>query len=569
MNRSLTIFLSAVALTSGAAVANAQTVVDGFDVQSFKLSPALSANYLNLHQARALRGGQFEVGLMFNYANDPLVFYNEDDERDGKLVGNLLTTHVMAAVGIADRLELGLDLPFILVQDSDLPEGSTLFDGGSGGGIGDIRFVPKVLLLGPPLNDATSGPALAFSIDTYLPTGDTDALQGGGFRAEPRLAFDYIFDGGLRWGVNLGYFIRPASEFLNVEVDDSITFGTAADIPLGEGDRFHLVPEIRGEVTVGIDDFASEESPLEAMLGVKFFPSDQIMIAYGAGTGLINGVGTPDFRAFAGVSYVRPHEEEEELPPPTVRDDCPDEPEDEDGFQDEDGCPDPDNDADGVLDVDDGCPMVPEDIDGFEDEDGCPDQDNDGDGILDRDDECPDDPEDVDGFEDEDGCPDPDQDSDGDGILDVDDECPDEAEDFDGEADEDGCPEQTRVTCTEIELEGTVNFATDSDVIQSSSFALLDEVVGIMQANESIRLIEVGGYTDDRGSAQYNQELSQRRTESVVTYLRNAGVDRDRLSARGYGEANPIATNSTPEGQAANRRVEIKILENDQECPEE
>ena len=83
MNRSLTILSTVAALTCSAAAANAQTTVDGFDVQSFKLAPAISANYWSLQQARVLHDMQYELSLMFNYANDPLVFYNEDDERDG------------------------------------------------------------------------------------------------------------------------------------------------------------------------------------------------------------------------------------------------------------------------------------------------------------------------------------------------------------------------------------------------------------------------------------------------------------------------------------------------------
>jgi hypothetical protein len=86
-------------------------------------------------------------------------------------------------------------------------------------------------------------------------------------------------------------------------------------------------------------------------------------------------------------------------------DDCPDRPEDLDGFEDEDGCPDPDNDGDGVLDLIDLAPNLPEDIDGYEDEDGRPDLDNDNDGIADANDLCPDRAEDFDGFEDGDGCP--------------------------------------------------------------------------------------------------------------------------------------------------------------------
>jgi hypothetical protein len=97
-----------------------------------------------------------------------------------------------------------------------------------------------------------------------------------------------------------------------------------------------------------------------------------------------------------------------------------------------------DKDKDGVSNKVDECKTEPEDADGFEDEDGCPDPDNDADGLLDGDDQCPNEAEDKDGFEDEDGCPDPD--NDGDGVPDADDQCADELEDG---ADADGCPTVT------------------------------------------------------------------------------------------------------------------------------
>ena len=91
---------------------------------------------------------------------------------------------------------------------------------------------------------------------------------------------------------------------------------------------------------------------------------------------------------------------------PDKIDKCPDDPEDLDGFQDDDGCPDLDNDNDGVPDGRDLAPNLPEDRDGFQDEDGRPDFDNDGDGIRDADDKCPNAPEDFNGIQDTDGCPD-------------------------------------------------------------------------------------------------------------------------------------------------------------------
>jgi OOP family OmpA-OmpF porin len=88
---------------------------------------------------------------------------------------------------------------------------------------------------------------------------------------------------------------------------------------------------------------------------------------------------------------------------PDSRDMCVLEPEDKDGYLDEDGCPDPDNDLDGIHDTVDKCPNEPEDPDGFEDADGCPDPDNDKDNVADVDDQCPNEPGPPDG--DRPGCP--------------------------------------------------------------------------------------------------------------------------------------------------------------------
>ncbi|MFT3692991.1 MAG: OmpA family protein [Kofleriaceae bacterium] len=237
-------------------------------------------------------------------------------------------------------------------------------------------------------------------------------------------------------------------------------------------------------------------------------------------------------------------------------DKCPDEPEDKDGFEDEDGCPDLDNDKDGIPDATDKCPNEPEDKDGFEDEDGCPDLDNDNDGLSDKVDQCPNDPEDKDGFEDDDGCPDPDNDKDG--FLDKDDKCPNEA----GSA-PDGCPKKYNlvvVTEKKIELKQTVFFDFNKATIKSVSFALLNDVAQAMADNPKIK-VEIQGHTDSVGNDNFNLKLSQQRAESVRTYLIKRGIDSGRMVPKGYGENVPIADNRTDAGRSQNRRVEFVITE--------
>jgi len=217
-----------------------------------------------------------------------------------------------------------------------------------------------------------------------------------------------------------------------------------------------------------------------------------------------------------------------------------------------------DRDGDGYLDDRDGCPELPEDLDDFSDIDGCPDPDNDGDEFDDPDDECPNEPEDPDGWEDGDGCPD--LDNDADGIVDEADDCRDVAEVRNGFEDEDGYPDDTplvEMTCERLELRDRIYFDTDSDVIQTRSYALLDQAAGLLVARPEIRRVRIEGHTDDRGSSRHNQDLSQRRAESVRRYIIEQGVAAERLLAEGFGEDRAIAHNDSEEGRATNRRVDL------------
>jgi len=236
--------------------------------------------------------------------------------------------------------------------------------------------------------------------------------------------------------------------------------------------------------------------------------------------------------------------------------------EDFDNFQDQDGAPDLDNDNDGIPDIKDKAPNVPEDIDGFQDDDGVPDLDNDGDGIPDLRDKCPNAPEDFDGFQDDDGCPDTDNDNDG--IPDIKDKCPDKPETINGYQDSDGCPDEKPKAVvpekgTSIILPG-INFTFASATLTAPAKMKLDELAAELVKHPEIKL-EIRGYTDSIGSAASNLRLSQKRADSVKRYLISRGVIVSQLRAIGFGEANPIASNSTKQGRAKNRRIEFARTE--------
>ncbi len=97
--------------------------------------------------------------------------------------------------------------------------------------------------------------------------------------------------------------------------------------------------------------------------------------------------------------------------------------------------------------------------------------------------------------------------------------------------------------------------------IRPISFPILDDVVEVLKRNPQIKKVRIEGHTDWIGSDAYNIRLSDRRAESVRTYLIQKGVESDRLISEGFGESRPVADNNTTEGRAKNRRTEFTVVE--------
>lgn len=148
---------------------------------------------------------------------------------------------------------------------------------------------------------------------------------------------------------------------------------------------------------------------------------------------------------------------------------------------------------------------------------------------------------------DQDGCP---LDSDGDGVPDYLDQCP-------------GTPRGLKVDARGCEIEELVlrgvTFDTNQATLTAQSTNTLDAVVAILRLRPNAK-IEVHGYTDARGSDALNLKLSERRAQAVVNYFVQAGIAPDLLLARGFGKADPVASNDTVEGRALNRRVTVEFM---------
>jgi len=202
------------------------------------------------------------------------------------------------------------------------------------------------------------------------------------------------------------------------------------------------------------------------------------------------------------------------------------------------GCPIPDTDKDGINDEVDKCPTVA----GLPKYEGCPIPDTDKDGVNDEEDKCPT----VAGLPKYQGCPVPDTDSDG--INDEEDKCPTIA----GVAENGGCPL--------IKFNAAnVQFASGTATLTKAAKAELNKLVPIMTTQYPDIKVAIEGYTDNTGKPETNQKLSEKRANSVKTYLVSKGISADRLTTAGFGSEQPVEDNSTAAGRAKNRRVEFKL----------
>ncbi len=599
---------------------------DGIDTHLFR--PAIdSKGFFTTNGSSILGANDISFGLILDYGRGILPTANDGEpgpdpdnpSQSGSgtdfLVEDSFQGTFKFNYGLANWAVIGISLPVILMNGSEAFQigddaGGGLYNSGQLGAqkVSNFSFHGKLRL-----TRVEKGPGLALAVQAGVPLANAARDLGAdpGFWYWPQAIFEHRFGvtGRTKIGLNAGYRAhggtdsrfgldtqgQPQLEEGILEGGNKVTY--SAGISWRALQSLDLVLESYGTYLVSGDSDSAQLFSHEAVGGIKLFIERQSFLMLGGGTGIWStGYESADVRGFIGFVFEPSIGDRDGDGYKDDEDECPDDPEDFDGFKDEDGCPEPDNDNDGILDVDDRCPNVPEDKDGDEDEDGCPEAsegDRDGDGILDSRDKCPDDPEDKDGFEDKDGCPDPDNDKDG--ILDVDDGCPFDPEDKDNFEDEDGCPEpdndrdqipDAKDDCPndpetynglddedgcpdkgKVIIEGSdililekILFETNSAEIKPESMPIIDAVATTLKHHPEFEVIEVGGHADERSSDRYNLKLTQDRVQSVVNALASRGVKRDRLIAQGYGEYCPLDTGHNPKAWEKNRRVEFKVV---------
>ncbi|MDP2342352.1 MAG: OmpA family protein [Deltaproteobacteria bacterium] len=492
-----------------------------------------------------------DVALWGNYALNPLV-----DAGGAPLVTERMAVHVVAAVGLLEWLELGLELPLVFRQLGDdvavdKVTGSSL----AGAGISDVRLAPKIGLL----KRADVGFDLAVLPAVTLPSG----FPGGGFLSEggptfaPAAALSTTF-GPLRVAADLGMRLRNERQALDVVLGHEVLYAAGAALRLHELAQVpvELDLSLHGAVAAGRPFADARENPLEGLLGASVEAPAGLHWFAGAGGGAF-GQGTPERRVVLGLRFAPRPAPAPVAVPPIVDDD---------------------SDDDAVDDESDRCPFLPETLNGVRDGDGCPEDprslpirerattpetapaiepalagDRDRDGLADDVDLCPAALEDPDGFEDGDGCPE--RDNDGDGAADDSDRCPLAAEtrnDFD---DDDGCPDVPPAA-----LHGLVGVVAGIAFENESADLTPDAVVvlqGVRDALVQYRALtlHIEGHASRDGDPAKNLALSGRRARAVREWLVGKGIADARLEDAGLGDARPIDLEDTALAHARNRRV--------------
>ncbi|MCA9517802.1 MAG: transporter, partial [Myxococcales bacterium] len=329
----------------GQANAQSGTAQPGFYPEHFDPMPTQGMNLLNLGASQVLANLKPSFGVFLQYIDNPLELVTENDETvQSRIIKSQVRADVWLALGIADLLDVGLAVPFVLAQDGEdlaiFNRPDQTIDSFS---LADIRLIPKIRIID---GEDAGGFGLALQATISFPTGSQeDFTSDGKIRVEPRLILDWTdYDSGFSIVANVGYHVRPKIEVHNLVIDDSLTWGVGVRIPT-PAEALKVVASVYGAIPFddNVDPLTGaatsdlRTTPIELAAALELTVGDFVG-ELGGGFGLTQGFGAPDFRLFLAAGYVP-------------------------------RCADPD--GDNICSSDDQCPDEPEDLDGFEDGDGC------------------------------------------------------------------------------------------------------------------------------------------------------------------------------------------------------
>ena len=547
--------------------------------------------------------------LGFIYARDPLVYRYDGSNEEVRLLSDVLQADLIGAWSFR-RVRVGLDLPLYLASASEVAAG--------GGGLGDIAVDLKWTIL-----SRQEGAPIGFALGTRfgLPTSTVAAPVGGaGLTWTLQGIVDYEA-GPVLLAANLGTVVNP-DDPQGLVTSDQLLYRLGAGYALEPEGRYGLSTDLAGRVSYR-GDVGPGGAPAELLFGGWGRFSEDWVTRGGVGTGISQGIGAPTLRLVASVGYEPPALIDRDGDGVVDRlDACVTEPEDLDGWQDDDGCPDPSVRLTGMvvdyggepvptalvrLTVEDGVATlggnftrdihpgrwsVTVEADGFKPFEGAitvPEAAEHREqlaieALVSRVTVTAVDPSGapVAGGEMQVGASPSVALEGGMGSIDV------RPGEYDVIVRSPGYktarlpisvlagrptdarvtlePARATVTRERIVIEDKIFFETDKAVIRPQSFSLLDELAQLLQDYPEVRLVRIEGHTDQRGSADYNRKLSEARAQAVLVYLSRKGIEGSRMTSEGVGEDRPLDPADTPEAWEQNRRVEFVVVEWDAEA---
>ncbi|MCW5805729.1 MAG: choice-of-anchor D domain-containing protein [Deltaproteobacteria bacterium] len=370
-----------VTVTTGVAVA------DNVVLSTFDPTPATTTTGFQLQSAEVGADGDWVATAVLSHATRPLILGASIDGtfiNDDAVVARSTMIELGGAYAFLDRFEVGARMPLYMQGGDALGDPDRMFTTAPARSTaaGDLTLHAKVAAW------KREGLAVASAFALTLPTASDGAFTGNeGASARVFALGTYLvpaLDGRITVSANAGAVLRKRAQVGTLEQKSGLAWGLGASARVR--DRVWVAAEMFGEAAPSASGLGHTLAPSEWLGGVRVRLDRKLDLGVALGRGLTSAAGSPALRGVVQLSFAP----NARALPPLSRGERPD----------------VDSDGDGILDRADRCPHEPEDKDGFQDDDGCPDLDNDGDGIPDAQDKCPNEPETINGNKDDDGCPD-------------------------------------------------------------------------------------------------------------------------------------------------------------------
>ena len=253
-------------------------------------------------KATTLAPGTYNAGLFMDYANDPVEIGGDKNARVNSIMDNLVTAHAVANIGLFKNVSLGLHVPYVHRSDEERDVSGDQVDGGQVGRPSDVTTSFKINFV------KRSNFAFGLMPMATIPTGDAELLLGDGETNYGGLFLLSGTEGALSWAFDTGYLHREKP--LTLEDDRARSIKVYGQFLNYGGVEYRYSPlisfggNIQVKFTSGAQIDFARSNPAEWMAMAKLRPTQGLDLEGGFGTGIGKGYGSPDYRVFAGLTYV-------------------------------------------------------------------------------------------------------------------------------------------------------------------------------------------------------------------------------------------------------------------------